>query len=59
MGLLYIHQRGAFGVARFDNLGNAKALTRGTGDRIGSTSLCNRQPKVKWHQLRSPLNKIN
>ena len=38
--LLYTHQRGAFDVARFDNLGNAKALTRGTSDRIGSTSLC-------------------
>ena len=34
---LYTHQRGAFGVARFDNLGNAKALTRGTSDRTGST----------------------
>ena len=40
---LYTHQRGAFGVARFDNLGNAKALTRGTSDRTGSTffvSIC-------------------
>ena len=34
---LYTHQRGAFDVARFDNLGNAKALTRGTSDRTGST----------------------
>jgi len=25
---LYTHQRGAFGVARFDNLGNAKAFTQ-------------------------------
>ncbi len=41
-GKLYTHQRGAFDVARFDNLGNAKALTRGTSDRNGSTSLCNR-----------------
>ena len=32
-GNLYTHQRGAFDVARFDNLGNAKALTRGTSDR--------------------------
>ena len=38
-GKLYTHQRGAFDVARFDNLGNAKALTRGTSDRNGSTSL--------------------
>jgi len=30
----YMHQRGAFNVARFDNLGNAKALTRGTSDRL-------------------------
>ena len=29
--------RGAFSVARFDNLGNAKASTRGTGSRTGST----------------------
>ena len=36
-GNLYTHQRGAFDVARFDNLGNAKALTRGTSDRTGST----------------------
>lgn len=28
---LYTHLRGAFIVARFDILGNAKALTRGTG----------------------------
>lgn len=31
--VLYIHWRGVFSVARFDNPGNAKALTRGTGDR--------------------------
>jgi len=36
---LYTHQRGAFGVARFDRQGNAKALTRGTSDRTGSTFL--------------------
>ena len=35
--IVYTHQRGAFDVARFDNLGNAKALTRGTSDRTGST----------------------
>ena len=29
--------RGAFVVARFDKLGNAKASTRGTGNRTGST----------------------
>ena len=34
---LYTHLRGAFSVARFDILGNAKALTRGTSDRTGST----------------------
>lgn len=40
MGELYTYIiRGAFGVARFDNPGNAKALTRGTSDRIGSTFL--------------------
>ena len=27
-GNLYTHQRGAFDVARFDNLGNAKAFTQ-------------------------------
>ena len=27
----YIHHRGAFGVARFDRQGNAKALTREAG----------------------------
>ena len=32
---LYTHLRGAFIVARFDILGNAKALTRGTSDRTG------------------------
>ena len=38
MGELYTYIiRGAFGVARFDNPGNAKALTRGTSDRTGST----------------------
>lgn len=26
VGVLYMHQRGAFGVARFDNQGNAKAF---------------------------------
>ena len=30
--------RGVFSVARFDWQGNAKASTRGTGDRTGSTS---------------------
>ena len=35
MGELYTYIiRGAFGVARFDNPGNAKALTRGTSDRL-------------------------
>ena len=32
-----IHRCGAFGVARFDRQGNAKAMIRGTGDRLGST----------------------
>lgn len=35
--MVYTHRRGAFDVARFDNLGNAKALTRGTGNSTGST----------------------
>ena len=40
MGELYTYIiRGAFSVARFDNPGNAKALTRGTSDRTGSTFL--------------------
>ena len=33
---IYLHWRGAFGVARFDKLGDARASTRGTSDRIGS-----------------------
>ena len=33
---IYIHRRGAFGVARFDRLGNARALMRGTSDRYSS-----------------------
>ena len=37
VGNQYIHIRGAFSVARFDLPGNAKALTRGTSDRTGST----------------------
>ena len=36
-GILYIHIRGAFSVARFDLQGNAKAFMRGTSDRTGST----------------------
>ena len=36
-GKLYTYIiRGAFGVARFDNPGNAKALTSGTSDRLAS-----------------------
>lgn len=31
---LYTHSRGAFSIARFDNLGNAKALTSGTSSRL-------------------------
>ena len=34
---IYLHWRGAFGVARFGKLGDARASTRGTSDRIGST----------------------
>ena len=30
---IYIYHRGAFGVARFDRQGNAKALTREASDR--------------------------
>ena len=33
---IYLHWRGAFGIARFDNLGDARASTRGTSDRTGS-----------------------
>lgn len=32
--ITYFNRRVAFSVARFDNPGNAKALTRGTGDRL-------------------------
>ena len=35
---VYIIWRGVFSVARYDNQGNAKASTRGTSDRTGSTS---------------------
>lgn len=34
--IIYKHRRGAFGVARFDRLGNARALMRGTSDRYSS-----------------------
>ena len=34
---VYIHHRGAFSVARFENQGNARALLRGTSDRSSST----------------------
>ena len=37
---IYMHRRGAFGVARFDLPGNAKALTRGTSDRLAPRFLC-------------------
>ena len=40
MHSIYLHWRGAFGVARFDEQGNAKALTSGTSDRTGSTFSC-------------------
>lgn len=30
---IYLHWRGAFGVARFDKLGDARASTRGTSDK--------------------------
>ena len=33
-GELYTHSRGAFSIARFDNLGNAKVLTSGTSSRL-------------------------
>lgn len=32
--IIYLHWRGAFGVARFDKLGDARASTRGTSDRL-------------------------
>ena len=35
---IYLHWRGAFGVARFDKLGDARASTRGASDRRDSTS---------------------
>ena len=35
--IIYLHWRGAFGVARFDNPGNAKAFMEETGNRTGST----------------------
>ena len=31
--IIYLHIRGAFGVARFDKLGDARASTRGTSDK--------------------------
>ena len=49
IGNIYIHIRGAFSVARFDLPGNAKALTRGTSDRTGSTFflfVCNHHFKL-------------
>ena len=32
--IIYVHQRGAFSVARFDLSGNARASTRGLGNRL-------------------------
>ena len=58
VGTLYIHQRGAFGVARFDRQGNARALTRGTSDRTGSTffvSVCKIYTYQLTHRIDSPL----
>ena len=40
VGILYTHRRGAFGVARFDKQGNARALTRGTSTRLAPRFLC-------------------
>ena len=34
---IYLHWRGAFGVARFDLSGNARASIREASDRTGST----------------------
>ena len=39
-GEIYIHRRGAFSVARFDNQGNARALLRGTSIRLAPRFLC-------------------
>lgn len=36
-GDIYIHRRGAFSVARFDNPGNAKAFTAWNEHQAGST----------------------
>ena len=48
-----IHIRGAFSVARFDLPGNAKALTRGTSIRTGSTFFL----FVCKHHLKLPVKK--
>ena len=55
-GNLYTHQRGAFDVARFDNLGNAKALTRGTSDTGMAPRLCVIGNRMLNNQLRSLLS---
>ena len=35
--IIYLHLRGAFDVARFDNLGNARAFTAWNEQQTGST----------------------
>ena len=58
---IYLHWRGAFGVARFDKLGDARASTRGTSDRIGSALFSYvlvsefRQQGVSWLYLLTEL----
>ena len=51
--IICIHIRGAFSVARFDLPGNAKALTRGTSIRTGSTFFL----FVCRHHLKLPVKK--
>lgn len=51
---LYIHLRGAFSVARFDNLGNAKAFTPWNEHQAGSTFFISVYYREKYkHRHRS------
>ena len=58
---IYLHWRGAFGVARFDKLGDARASTRGASDRRDSAlfRMYSKHLLVKQHKMRQVVEKTN
>ena len=50
--IIYLHWRGAFGVARFDLSGNARASIREASDRTGSTLFICIDHEDKFRQQR-------